>query len=68
MEYIEGVCDCYVRVFNDPENQYEIVYCHLHKAAPDMYEALNKLIGKYGVDCSTANIEKARQALAKGRG
>ena len=43
MNYTKIECECIVKVFNDPENQYDIVYCSLHKSAKDMYEALKKM-------------------------
>ena len=43
-------------------------YARLFLASPDLYEALDKLIEKYGVNCSTATIDRGREALAKARG
>ena len=41
MEYTKGECGCYV-VISPDKTGYGIVYCPLHKAAPDMYEALEE--------------------------
>ena len=38
MEYTKGNCGCYT-TFNS--SSYEMIFCPLHKSAPDLYEALN---------------------------
>ena len=62
MEYTKGECKC--RADNTTG---EIVYCPLHKAAPDMYEALEKL-----VDLSRPllreDMAEGNKALAKAEG
>jgi len=66
-------CGCYVHVVW--HDDYEIIYCPKHKAAPEMYEALEGIAS--GGCCETegctpdnpycdANIARAALALADG--
>mgnify|MGYP001573819949 CR=1 FL=1 len=71
-------CGC--RIFGDKEKHYDIEYCFKHKAAQDMYEALEKLLTLHVEDCKMLDrgigsatprgqkISRARQALALAEG
>ena len=82
MEYLEGKlkCGCYAKTTFNPAN-YVLELCPLHKAAPLMYEALERAINllelaeksphkvKWGTrfDCLTEpeTITESKQVLAK---
>lgn len=55
-------CGCHIDEMID--GSYLIVYCPKHKAAPDMYEAL-EVIRKHGIGAAESLID---QALAKAEG
>ena len=82
-EYTKGECDCLIEevVFTYSTGQSgikpQIIYCPLHKSAPDLYEALEGLMELQEIDngsvvvraCpSSESILKAQEALAKGEG
>lgn len=70
MEYTLGVekCGCYIQL--DRDDNAWIVYCPLHKSAPDLYGALKELMERFngGVRFPLqSTCDKANQALSKAK-
>lgn len=71
MEYTKGElpCGCKADTTFNPEN-YTIIFCPLHKSAPDLYEALKELL-PLTVGCwrhGRPEFDRTRKALAKAEG
>ena len=66
MENTKGECDCYTR---SDRFKISIVFCPLHKSAPDLYEALEKLLNAtqklHPAFAHDGVCKDAEQALAK---
>ena len=78
---VAETCKCYVTAPSDPRLNYDVVYCPLHAAAPELFEALrvsaaraHKADGSCAPnfvkfeECKKAECVAAREAVRKAGG